>query len=293
MADQRLIEMALCDLGVMDAVSNVAPMSGGCIHGASIVTGTDGTKCVVKIAPADQNNILAAESDGLNDLAQTQTVLVPKSHGISQVQDFTILAMEFIDGDDHQPQWNDFGDDLARLHNSQFDHQQFGYRSSNFLGRTPQINTWCDSWVEFNALYRLGYQQESIRRQGCLSTEVDHMVSEVIGNLDQFIPARPPVSLLHGDLWSGNAVLGGSGRIAVIDPACSFGDGWADIAMMRLFGGFPDAVFEAYASHQEKPDQIRVRLAVYQLYHVLNHVNLFGRSYLAQTEQLCKQILSA
>jgi fructosamine-3-kinase len=115
-------------------------------------------------------------------------------------------------------------------------------------------------------------------------------VERVIGRLETLIPQRPKPALLHGDLWSGNALTAvdeaGAQRIAVIDPACSYGDGWADIAMMKLFGGFPSHCLDAYAAEADDRDGLEARLAVYQLYHVLNHVNLFGRSYAGQAMAL-------
>jgi len=110
------------------------------------------------------------------------------------------------------------------------------------------------------------------------------------------IPDRPKPAWLHGDLWSGNALpttdADGSSRIAVIDPAAYIGDGWADIAMMRLFGGFPAACFHAYEQCVDDDDRIEKRIAVYQLYHVLNHLNLFGRGYAGQALAIADRLVS-
>ena len=118
-----------------------------------------------------------------------------------------------------------------------------------------------------------------------LRTNETARIQVVIDTLEDHIPLYPKPSLLHGDLWSGNAIPTGVGddeRIAVIDPACYIGDGWADIAMMKLFGGFPDPCIEAYSASVSDHAQLDSRIAVYQLYHILNHVNLFGRSYVRQ-----------
>lgn len=292
MADKHLVEMALRQLDVMPSIAHIAELAGGCIHGASVVTGVDGVRCVVKISTNQHAAMLTAEVAGLRDLALTDTVLVPKVYGITQVEELTVLVMEFIKGGCAGTQWEQFGIDLARLHAMGVDRNRYGYSASNYLGYTSQQNTWCDDWVEFNAKYRLGYQQDCIRRRGHLSNELDRMISKIIEKLGQFIPSRPRVSLLHGDLWSGNVVQNHNGCVAVIDPACSYGDGWADIAMMQLFGGFPAAVIDAYTAEQEAVPHLRSRLAVYQLYHLLNHVNLFGQSYVSQTRQLCQEILA-
>src|SRR5690606_7037940 len=109
------------------------------------------------------------------------------------------------------------------------------------------------------------------------------LIQRVIDQLESLIPRKPKPALLHGDLWSGNALPAqdhtGRKRIALIDPAPSIGDGWADIAMMELFGGFPRACCDAYAARNPDQANIRTRIGVYQLYHILNHINIFGRSY--------------
>ncbi len=112
--------------------------------------------------------------------------------------------------------------------------------------------------------------------------------------MDEFIPRQPPGALLHGDLWSGNAIAGRAGErigVFVIDPAVYHGDPWADIAMMRQFGGFPETCFEAYAEVNRDHEQLDTRIRVYQLYHMLNHLNLFGGSYLASVSALTRALL--
>jgi fructosamine-3-kinase len=170
----------------------------------------------------------------------------------------------------------------------------YGFDGENHIGTTPQPNSWCADWVEFNAVHRLGHQLRLARDGGSLLAGEAQSFERVIDRLDSLLPRHPRPGLLHGDLWSGNALptSGGAagGRVALIDPACSFGDGWADIAMMRLFGGFPPACFEAYAAANPDRDGLEERLAVYQLYHLLNHVNIFGRGYAAQALALAARL---
>ncbi len=186
-------------------------------------------------------------------------------------------------------QWRSFGEELARLHQAPVG-ARYGFEIDNHLGRTPQPNRWNEDWVQFNRGERLGHQLALARTAGLLHGEEVRRIDRLIEGLDRVLPCHPRPSLLHGDLWSGNALptvdAQNLARVAVIDPAPSIGDGWADIAMMKLFGGFPAATYEAYASLAEDREEVERRIAVYQLYHLLNHVNLFGRSYAGQMMQL-------
>ncbi|MHC4102897.1 MAG: fructosamine kinase family protein, partial [Planctomycetota bacterium] len=170
----------------------------------------------------------------------------------------------------------------------------YGFNGDNHLGTTPQPNRWHDDWIRFNADCRLGHQLTLAARNNLLSGSEARRVERVIDRLETLIPRRPKPALLHGDLWSGNALgaveESGEQRIAVIDPACSYGDGWADIAMMRLFGGFPSRCLEAYAAETDDREGVEPRITVYQLYHVLNHVNLFGRGYAGQAMTLAASL---
>jgi fructosamine-3-kinase len=154
-----------------------------------------------------------------------------------------------------------------------------------------------NDWVEFNAVNRLGFQLELACNHGRIDPTEATRIEGVIAKLDRHIPRTPRPSLLHGDLWSGNALptrdRNGDPAVAVIDPACSIGHGLADIAMMQLFGGIGPECYRAYegATGIRLGDcETRAALAVYQLYHVLNHVNLFGRGYASQAMALVQQL---
>lgn len=276
------IREALRQATLPDAVHAIRDLSGGCIHRVVEIELADGRRFVAKLSGADGAAMFEAEAASLEALSRSRTVPVAEPLGVSQSHGSSVLLMTWLPpGRADDRAWQRFGEDLAALHSIRVG-ARYGFEMDNHLGRTPQPNAWCDDWVTFNAEHRLGHQIRLIERSGGLKADEIARVIQVIEWLDRFIPRSPTPALLHGDLWSGNAlptVVDAAPRLAVIDPACSIGDGWADIAMMRLFGGFPDICFETYAAAQEDREMLETRIAVYQLYHVLNHVTLFGRGY--------------
>lgn len=255
----------------------------------------DGSAQVVKSLPSTQLDRLEAEADGLRALAKSGKLIVPACLSPVVVDGRCYLVMDEIRvarGLDDKA-WVAFGRALAEHHQS-CEETQYGWDRDNFIGESPQPNPRCDDWARFNADHRLGFQLSLARRQGLLGEAEQDQVLSIIDRLDSLIPSHPRPALLHGDLWSGNAiptVLNGSARISVIDPAVSVGDGWADIAMMKLFGGFTPACFDAYRDACEDHEQIETRLLVYQLYHMLNHLNIFGDTYRVSVMVIVSQLL--
>ena len=249
------------------------------------------TRTFRKTGPEASLAMFEAEAAGLEALRDTGEIRVPEvlDFGIDRGNSFIVLEfLEFEPASGDSPRL--IGQRLARLHRHTA--ARFGWHRDNTIGPTPQINTWNDDWVAFYREHRLEYQVRLARANGYdLSRAGTRLGRSLSGLFNGYAPAP---SLLHGDLWSGNAlpttVAGGEPGIAVIDPACSIGDGWADIAMMRLFGGFPAECFRAYAECVDDRDRVEQRVAVYQLYHVLNHVNLFGRGYAAQAMGLARHL---
>jgi fructosamine-3-kinase len=278
------IARAVRDAGFEAAVRATAPMSGGCIHRTTAVSLTSGAELVAKTGGADALPLLVEEATGLDTLAETGTVLVPDRLGVGVYAGTAVLLMRRIDpAPATAAGWARFGRALAALHARDVG-AAYGFDVDNHIGTTEQCNAWCDDWVTFNRQCRLGPQVELGRRRGVIEADEAARLERLGERLDELLPTRPEPALLHGDLWSGNALptADGSGpTVAVIDPACSVGDGQADLAMMKLFGGFPAACFEAYVAERGEPIDDGL-IAVYQLYHLLNHVNIFGRGYIGQ-----------
>ncbi len=286
----RAIEAALREVHLPVTIVQRKSFGGG--HGASVelVTLDNGEKVVSKCAQPARCDALHAEAIGLDALAHSETVRVPRVLHFANTTDGAALLTTFIDpGRATEQSWKQFGGELAALHAAPPHGDRYGFQIDNFLGATPQPNGWMDDWVEFNRVHRLQHQIEMARDGGLRTNEITR-IEALCEKLDQYIPKHPKPALLHGDLWSGNALPTADGRIAVIDPAVYIGDGLADIAMMRLFGGFAQSCFDAYFQNVTDRENLHERITVYQLYHVLNHVNLFGRGYVGQALQLLSSL---
>lgn len=269
-------------------LSDWRDMTGGCIHRVQSASLNTRARVVIKSGASSAASLFEEEAYSLEMIAGTATLPVPRVLGFSHDDDNAVLVLEYLPPARANPDtWSRFADLLAEFHlheiNSNTD-EIYGFSRDNHLGSTLQVNTFCDDWVEFNALYRLGFQVRLNRDRGRLSRSDARLLEKLINRLDTLIPRNPRPSLLHGDLWSGNAHCTANAEntaeIALLDPACYIGDAIADIAMMQLFGGFPESVYEIHA--ELLPDAAalyRERIDVYQLYHLLNHLFIFGSGY--------------
>jgi fructosamine-3-kinase len=276
-------------LGDHERVRAIVPLSGGCIHHASRVELASGRVIVAKVA-AGAAAMLEEEAQGLSALQATAKVLVPAPLGVASDDGVSVSLMSYVKpAPATHASWRRLGEDLAALHLAPAC-ARYGFDTDNHLGSTPQPNGWHDDWVEFNRVHRLGHQRALAASRGVLTGRELVEIDRLIDQLEKFIPHRPRPALLHGDLWSGNALPTDGSRVALIDPAVSVGDGWADIAMMKLFGGFDRATFDSYAQHMKDREEVDERIAIYQLYHLLNHVNIFGRGYADQAMSIVRRL---
>lgn len=180
-----------------------------------------------------------------------------------------------------------FGTGLAALHRTT--HESFGFGRDTFCGATRQQNAWRDRWVDFYAHARLAPLVEQAARMGLLSRADGRAFERIVSRLEEWLdePRHGP-ALIHGDLWRGNVLVTTDGRPALLDPAACYAHREAELGMMTLFGGFAPRVFEAYDAAFPLEPGWRERHPLYQLYHVLNHVCLFGAGYLAQARAIAR-----
>lgn len=265
-------------------------LGGGCISRAWRV-GDGKRDYFVKINAAAGLPMFEAEAAGLTELAATATVRVPESvcHGAAGEQAY--LVLEYLPLGGSAPKALErLGRHLADLHGRP--QPYFGWHRDNTIGSTPQPNGRFDDWLTFWRERRLGFQLELAAANG-YGGALQHRGEELLARLDRlFVGYQPPPALLHGDLWSGNAGCTTEGEPVVFDPAVYYGDREADLAMTELFGGFPENFYAAYREALPPDVGYPLRRTLYNLYHVLNHLNLFGGSYRTQAEGMIATLLA-
>jgi len=242
-----------------------------------------------KTAAASAFDMFDAEAEGLRELAATKTVRVPEVVACAVENDKAVISLEWIDFEPSSATTERLlGEQLAALHRCTA--EQFGWHRDNSIGLTPQRNAQTDDWTTFFREQRLEYQFELAASNG-FTGELQTLGKQLVEELDAFfVGYEPPPSLLHGDLWGGNWGAT-NGQPIIFDPAVHYGDRECDIAMTKLFGGFGRAFYDAYQSTWPLADGFETRLILYQLYHVLNHLNLFGSSYLGRAIHLTRSLL--
>lgn len=293
---QAAIQNRLADaLGSAYGAARFEPSGTGCINETWAARAAGVEPVFIKLGGADALPMYELEAQGLRALRRCEAIRVPGVHFFDRIESddgavASVLVLEFIplasprNQDDAR-----VGFALAQLHDIQG--RTFGFDSDNFIGRTPQINGWCDDWWDFWCRNRLQPQQRLAQLRGMRAGLLDKLQRLIEQIPAQFGAHQPQPSLLHGDLWSGNLAVDPQGRPVLYDPAVYFGDAETDLAMLKMFGGVRPGVFAAY--HQRRPEspQSQQRRSLYDLYHWLNHFNLFGVSYLGQVENTLDQLL--
>lgn len=257
-------------------------VGGGDIARAFRVDTGDGP-VFVKLLPAGTADRLTAEADGLRAIAATGTVRVPEVRDLGQNADQAWLVLEWLELS-RRDETSDrrLGEQLAALHSAAGG--TFGWPSDNFIGLTPQSNTETADWAGFFVQHRLVFQLELLARKegGDWARTVEPAATACERDLAGH---RPEPSLIHGDLWSGNAAALADGTPVIYDPAVHYADCECDLAMAALFGGFSAGFGKAYQATRPLPAGVERRAGWYQLYHVLNHASLFGGGYLGDARR--------
>lgn len=269
-------------------------VSGGCINQGYAVSGNTDTY-FVKLNKATQVEMFEAEALGLKQMLETQTIRIPKPICVGTVGDISYLALEWLEfgGSNSTQSWEDMGRMLAAMHQAKPPQPSggaeacFGWNRNNTIGSTPQINTWTSDWVKFFTEHRLGYQFQLARRRGGDFPWQERLIEAI----PQLLDHKPKPSLVHGDLWGGNAGITKAGEPVILDPATYVGDREVDLAMTELFGGFPAAFYRGYNEVWPLSSGYKQRKTLYNLYHILNHFNLFGGGYASQANRMIEQIL--
>lgn len=262
-------------------------VGGGCINSCYRLEG-GAASYFVKVNSPDKADMYAAEAAGLEEIAKTSTVRVPRPicHGANRAASWLVLEHIALgrSGD-----FDILGQQLAALH--RMGARSFGWHRDNTIGATPQINTPTADWVAFWREHRLGFQLRLAATNGYRGS-LQREGEKLLAHLPAFFAGhRPEPSLLHGDLWSGNVAFDQAGQPVIFDPAAYYGDREADLAMTELFGGLSRDFYAAYREAYPLDPGYAVRKDLYNLYHVLNHLNLFGGGYLGQAERMMDRLL--
>lgn len=273
-------------------VEECTPVGGGCIaNGCRLEAG--GAPLFLKWGDDEVARTFAGEAAGLKALRAAESPLrVPDVIATVGAEGEApgFLLMEWIPSGRERPGfWEAFGRGLARLHRHASEDGRYGFARDNFIGRLPQENGWAERWTAFFRARRLEPQAAMAREKGGWRAGWDDAFDALCRRLPDLLPDAPPASILHGDLWSGNAMTAADGTPVLIDPAAYHGHREADLAMTQLFGGFPDAFYDAYREAWPLAPGYGERRAVYNLYHLINHLNHFGGSYAAQVERVLRR----
>lgn len=263
---------------------NLQSVGGGCIAQARIATFADGYRVFIKTAEG-LPGMFAREAEGLSALAAAGAIRIPK---VLLVGDGELVLETVVPGPRRPDFFEVFGRHFARLH--EHHGSFFGFDTDNFIGSTVQPNKPVgegDDWAGFFLERRLRFQVDLAEQNGH-GSELRSLLEDGENRIAELLSAvTEPPSLLHGDLWGGNYMVDEQGMPCLIDPAVYHGHREADLAMTRLFGGFTPAFYSAYEEAFSLQSGHAERLPLYQLYHLLNHLNLFGSAYYSQ----CRQIL--
>ncbi|MGB5488906.1 MAG: fructosamine kinase family protein [Lysobacterales bacterium] len=275
-------------VGKVTGLHWVRDLRGGDINRAALVRSGE-KNWFVKYRSNAPAGMFEAEALALEKISATGSIRVPEAIALGVDNGTSWLVLEYLELTSSGPA-ELLGEQLAAMH--QISGDSFGWPHNNYIGITPQLNQKSDNWIDFWRGYRLKPQLAMAQTAG-FSSRLSDKGERLLENLDQLLQGHEPAaSLLHGDLWSGNKAFTPAGQPVIFDPASYYGDRETDLAMTELFGGFGPAFYAAYKAHSPLPDGYPLRRELYNLYHMLNHLNLFGAGYLSRCESIIDELLA-
>jgi protein-ribulosamine 3-kinase len=270
-------------------VRSFSPSGGGCInHGGRLVTSAG----IFFLKWNDRSqfpSMLETEARGLKLLAASHTLRIPEVILAAESGPFQFLLLEFLEASQQRADyWEQFGADLARLH--QHSSGDFGLDHNNFIGSIVQTNQPSKNWIDFFIDHRVKTHLNLALKNKMVDVDIVNKFEKLYTRLPDLLPIEKP-SLLHGDLWSGNLITDEKGSPALIDPAVYYGNREMDLAMTSLFGGFNSTFIDSYSQIFPLVPGFEKRRDVYNLYPLLVHVNLFGKSYTGQVVSILNDLV--
>lgn len=266
----------------------VKSLSGGSISSAFVLKGDD-KAYFLKVNPqSNAYEMFVAEQTGLKAIEDTNTIAVPKVNLVDVYDDKAFLLMDYIESKSASSnELKTLGTQLAKLHLNHKDF--FGFTSDNFIGSLPQSNNQHTSWADFYWHERIFPQLKLAEQKRLLDRNEVTSEQVAISMFEELLSSEVKPSLLHGDLWGGNYLIATNGTPYLIDPAVCYGHSMMDIAMSKLFGGFGNDFYSAYHDIIPKTGNYNAQIDLYQLYFLLVHLNLFGRSYYGSVVSIMKR----
>ncbi len=267
-------------------VDYVRSIGGGCINDAEIISDEKGNSYFLKKNLYSPSDMFFKEANGLNELRKANVIRVPAPILVNE----KFLLMEYIRSSSKSKNFDEnFGRAFAHLH--KFTTNHFGFYEDNYIGSTPQKNISNDEekndWTKFYWNNRIMFQFRLLEKAGYADDRMRKLIRNIEDHIDEILAGSENIpSLLHGDLWSGNYIIDDNGEACLIDPAVYYGNREADLAMTKLFGGFSSTFYKSYQEEFPLPVGYEYRENIYKLYHVMNHLNLFGGGYYSQTISL-------
>ncbi len=271
------------------SVKHQKQLSGGSINSAYLLVGDDGMQYFVKTNHSGRQDMFEAEARGLQALASSKTLKVPRPLCFGDDQSQSYIVMEYLDMEGRADQVI-LGEQLAKMHSNTA--KQFGWEIDNTIGATHQPNTWTQNWLDFWRDQRLGFQLQLAAKNG-YGGELQSLGEKLLIEMPKLFTGRKvEPSMLHGDLWGGNVAGLKDGTPVIFDPAFYYGDREADLAMTYVFGGFSPDFYASYQNAFPLDEGFPVRKTFYNIYHIINHLNLFGGGYHGQSIHMMQQVLA-
>jgi fructosamine-3-kinase len=260
----------------LGTVVKTETLGGGCIHQSQIIHTSCGKRFFLKQNQSIPPDMFQKEAQGLEALRLPNGPAIPEVYLVGE----NFLLLEDLQSAPRcKGFWQIYGHQMAAIH--LVESEEFGFRTDNYIGSNPQRNTKTDDGFDFFRECRIIPQMRMAENRSLLTARDVNKIDDLLDRLPDLIPEQS-ASLLHGDLWSGNLITDIRGEPALIDPAVYYGWAEADLAMAELFGSYPDEFYQAYEEINPLVSGYCSRFPLYNLYHLLNHLNMFGRSYLAQ-----------
>ncbi|WAA13344.1 fructosamine kinase family protein [Fervidibacillus halotolerans] len=267
-------------------ISHWRRVYGGDINDTFYVRSAQG-EYFVKYRKSIPPQFFSLEKLGLETIRATNTIAVPSCYGVKETETYGFLVMEWISGEKTKDTPQLLGEKVAQMHQTLG--PAFGFEKDNYIGMIKQKNGWFSNWIDYLRNQRFLPQIRSAEQKGYLPLDVRKKAEILLENFDRWIPKDVAPSLLHGDLWGGNWIAGKNGIPYLIDPAVFYGHFEFELAFTQLFGGFPSAFYASYREIHPIPKEYEERKALYQLFYLLVHLNLFGKTYFQPVKQIIER----